>query len=375
MSTSSRTHSRTRPFLAFVAAAVVVALVLLAGGTYATANDWAATVDGQEISERQFLRELRQLRSNRSFVELASQSLPLLGAHEGAVPAQLSAGWLTQRIRQAVVDAELERRGIEVTDEQLAEARNVTAQQFGGDPATFEAFDEWFRERLVRRTGRFLALIDDIAGETTEAELREEYEADPAAFTEACASHVLLQSREAAREVRNRIAEGASFEDVARERSQDPQSAQQGGDLGCNRRGTFRLPALEEALFSLPVGEVSQPVETQAGFHVLRVRSRERLSFEEARPEIEQQLQSQGQQEFTTFLRDALERLDVEVNPKYGSFEVGPRGPQVVAPSAPSPPDGVPTGEGGDTGGAPAPGPGQGPQPADPEQAPAPTSP
>ena len=73
--------------------------------------------------------------------------------------------------------------------------------------------------------------------------------------------------------LRAEIAGGAKFEDVARRESSDSMSAVQGGDLGSNPRGSF-VPAFDSAVFSLPIGQVSPPVATPFGLHLIRVDSR-----------------------------------------------------------------------------------------------------
>ncbi len=78
---------------------------------------------------------------------------------------------------------------------------------------------------------------------------------------------------EAAREVRAEILGGADFAEVAADRSQDPGSAPQGGDLGTVRPGDM-VPAFEEAVWSAPVGRVAEPVLTQFGYHLIRVDER-----------------------------------------------------------------------------------------------------
>lgn len=107
------------------------------------------------------------------------------------------------------------------------------------------------------------------------ADYREGYEAEEARQ----AAHILIatgsdrsaQEAEAqARELAREMAQGASFAELAREHSDDPGSASQGGDLGVVERGVM-VPAFEEALFSLEEGQVSQPVETEFGYHLIKV--------------------------------------------------------------------------------------------------------
>ncbi|RFF29343.1 hypothetical protein DZC52_13660 [Wenzhouxiangella sediminis] len=151
------------------------------------------------------------------------------------------------------------------------------------------------------------ALIEE--AELSEEELRQRYESARQRYLtpEARrASHILITSEGAgdaesaealATELRERIAEGESFQELAAEYSDDPVSAEQGGDLGWIEPEDMVAP-FEEALYDLAAaGDVSDPVETQFGWHIIRldeIRPPQGMSFEEARPEIlEEHLQRQ----------------------------------------------------------------------------------
>lgn len=81
------------------------------------------------------------------------------------------------------------------------------------------------------------------------------------------ASHILVQTEEEAKKLYEEIKEGKSFADVAAEVSMCPSGAN-GGDLGFFGHGMMVKP-FEDAAFKLEVGEVSQPVETQFGWHLI----------------------------------------------------------------------------------------------------------
>lgn len=78
---------------------------------------------------------------------------------------------------------------------------------------------------------------------------------------------------ERARAVRTELVGGAPFAEVARRESADPGSQEQGGDLGTFGRGQM-VPAFEEAAFSLPIGEISEPIRTPFGYHLIQVQER-----------------------------------------------------------------------------------------------------
>lgn len=87
--------------------------------------------------------------------------------------------------------------------------------------------------------------------------------------TEVRASHILVATEEEANNLRNEIINGKNFADVAAEYSKCPSGAN-GGDLGYFGRGMMVKP-FEDAAFELEVGELSQPVQTQFGWHLIEV--------------------------------------------------------------------------------------------------------
>lgn len=92
---------------------------------------------------------------------------------------------------------------------------------------------------------------------------------DTSTAFEVRASHLLVGSEAEAEQCRNEILEGKSFAEVAKRVSKCP-SGSQGGDLGYFTRGRM-VPQFDKVAFELPVGELSTPVQTQFGWHILTV--------------------------------------------------------------------------------------------------------
>lgn len=82
------------------------------------------------------------------------------------------------------------------------------------------------------------------------------------------ASHILVQTLTEAEAIHNKIVAGGSFADLAKDHSSCP-SRSQGGDLGFFQRGHMVKP-FEDAAFNLEVGQLSLPVQTQFGFHLIQ---------------------------------------------------------------------------------------------------------
>lgn len=83
------------------------------------------------------------------------------------------------------------------------------------------------------------------------------------------ASHILVDTKQEADDLKSRIEKGESFADLAKQYSKCP-SGRSGGDLGYFERGQM-VPEFDQAAFSLPVGQVSEPVQTQFGWHLIEV--------------------------------------------------------------------------------------------------------
>ena len=154
-------------------------------------------------------------------------------------------------------------------------------------------------------------LLDDPQIEVTDDDVQATYDRereDYAPQERRRASHILIglnderdeaEALDEARAVREELVAGAPFEDLARERSDDPGSAASGGDLGFAGKGVF-VPEFEQALWALEPGEISEPVATQFGVHVIRLEEVEMPtypSFEDRRGEIETKLRRSRAQE------------------------------------------------------------------------------
>ncbi|GBF22627.1 peptidyl-prolyl cis-trans isomerase C [Candidatus Gastranaerophilus sp. (ex Termes propinquus)] len=98
------------------------------------------------------------------------------------------------------------------------------------------------------------------------------------------ASHILVDSKEKADELKARAAAGESFDDLAKEFSKCP-SKERGGDLGYFGKGQM-VPEFEQAAFATGVGEVSEPVQTQFGWHLIKVADK-KVQVAEAAAEAE----------------------------------------------------------------------------------------
>lgn len=110
---------------------------------------------------------------------------------------------------------------------------------------------------------------------------------------------------------------GADFAEVARTESEDPESAAQGGDIGFVVRG-MAPPVFENAAFSMPVGDISQPIETEFGYHIIRVqekRANEAPDFERFKDQLAQFLMNFGAtRDVDTYVKNLKTKAVIERN-------------------------------------------------------------
>lgn len=111
----------------------------------------------------------------------------------------------------------------------------------------------------------------------------------PEVAEQAHARHILVETEEEAQEVITRLQAGEDFADLAEELSKDTGSSMSGGDLGFVPQGRFVAP-IDEAVFTLPVGQISDPIESEFGWHVIEVLEREERELSPADYQLSQRL-------------------------------------------------------------------------------------
>jgi len=122
-------------------------------------------------------------------------------------------------------------------------------------------------------------------------------------------------------EIRKKALAGEDFAALAKTESDDVQTGAKGGDLGTFKHGQM-VPEFEQAAFSLAVGQVSEPVKSKFGYHLIKVEQHETKTFQEVRPELEKKMGPE-------LARNALENLQKQVAVTYDDSFFGPPGPQL----------------------------------------------
>jgi len=127
-----------------------------------------------------------------------------------------------------------------------------------------------------------------------------------------------------AQEIHKKLVAGEDFASLAKTESDDARSAANGGDLGSFKRDQM-VPAFAQAAFGLAVGQLSEPVKTQFGYHLIKVEQHDVKSFEDVKPELEKRMRPE-------LARSAVENLQKQTPVVMDEAFFGPP----AAPAAPA---------------------------------------
>lgn len=224
----------------------------------------------------------------------------------------------TRDIRYILINMDDQLTSMEVTDEEIADYYENNQAMFMKPEQVSLRYLELDKEDI----------FDEVT--VTEDQIRQRYEEEQLEFqsqVERRASHILLEAFDddeyaealaQAQDLKSRLDNGESFEALAAEFSDDLGSAEDGGDVGYTSGQTF-VEEFEEALRNLEVGEVSEPVRTEFGIHLIKLTEQsesEVASFEESRDRIERDLKTARVDELF------LERSEELGNLAFESFDL-----------------------------------------------------
>ena len=182
--------------------------------------------------------------------------------------------------------------------------------------AAYEQRLSYWRRRALRDT----FFDKSVKGDVSDGVAKAFYEDQVKAMKpeeEVQARHILVDSEDKAKEIAEKLAKGGDFAALAKENSKDPGSKDDGGMLGFFGRGQM-VPQFEEAAYRLKKGEISPPIKSQFGFHLIKLedrRDKKLPTFDDVKERIMNSMIQKKAQEVATALRTKakIEYVDPEV--------------------------------------------------------------
>lgn len=221
-----------------------------------------------------------------------------------------------------IIELESKKENIKVTKDEIDEQKNKMVESMGGQDA-YESALQFYgvsEDDLMDDIEKnlYLKKLLEPRIPITEEEMKEYFEENKDSFgqeEEVKARHILVESEETALEVKKKLDEGEDFGELAKEYSTDTSNSQQGGDLGFFGKGKM-VKEFEDAAFSLEIGEISEPVKTEFGYHIIKVEDRkeaEEADFEKSKDEIKDMIfQERFQEAYDTWLQEKLEEYEIQ---------------------------------------------------------------
>jgi len=205
---------------------------------------------------------------------------------------------------------------VEGTLNEFLEANNITEE-------TLRHFA--FQQVIIPTIREKLAEASD---PVDEADIQAAYSELLPNLTTVCTRHILVATEDEATAVLGRLDGGEDFGDLAAELSTDTGSGANGGDVGCMTEAemtqTFVAPYTEAAL-TAPIGEVTDPVQSDFGYHVMIVDSRDSQPLDEIRVDLEAALiNQQGAGLFDEWVAQRLGAAEIVVTERYGTWQTEP---------------------------------------------------
>jgi peptidyl-prolyl cis-trans isomerase C len=284
-----------------------------------------ARVNGEDVTRAEFEQLIKNMEMSQG------REVPAERRNE------IFRGALDQLVTYTVLAQEIKARRIAVADAEVDTFVQSVRQRFPNEDAFKKALGErGMTEQKLRDDARMNMSINQLMEAeaaaiqpATEAESRDFYQKNPKEFEQpeaVRASHILIaadqndetaktKARAEAEAVLKKARSGADFAQLAKQHSSDG-SAQQGGDLDFFERGRM-VPAFDEAAFALQTGQISGVVETQFGYHIIKVTDRRAGSvvpFEQVDQQIRQFLTEKNKKTHVdSFVEGLKKKARIEV--------------------------------------------------------------
>jgi foldase protein PrsA len=296
----------------FVVIACIMSLII--SGCRKKEEGIVAKVNGEVITKEEFEEEfevIKKVRQKQFGEDILSQEI----GHNQTYEDVLKEDMLWSLILEKLIAEELDKMDIKVTDEEINQAiKNYYTNELElTDEKQYKEYLEknGFTEETVKRgLKRQLVYVkhkEDFLNKTdlSEDEMKKYFEANKDSLIKVRISHILVQTKEEGKKILEKLKKGGEFHSLAATKSMDSKSAIQGGDLGYYTRGKMvkEFKELENVAFTLGVGEISELVQTELGYHIVLVEDR-KDSYEDLREDIIEILKNEKYIKKISELRD-----------------------------------------------------------------------
>ncbi|NNN20087.1 MAG: hypothetical protein HKL84_09605 [Acidimicrobiaceae bacterium] len=303
----------------------------------------AATVNGKAISSSELLNEVNSITSNQGFVKQLESSQQVFGQGIGNSTYDMTFvdEVLNRRISMDLIDQEAKKLGVHLTSQDIALGRVDAEQSFGG-ASVFSQFPQQYQAQLIKDS----ATLDVVEARLVHANislsaLQSYFNANPAQFENICSSQILVSTQAQANSIYQQLQNHANFAALAKADSGDPNTAPNGGAVGCGTYADYASTLgsqYAQVVMNLGSNTIAPPAHLPTGWSIIEVTSRTVLPFDQLTPQIRAAiLGSKGQTAITNLLSKDSKAASISVNSRYGLITSTSNG-SGVSPLPSSPP-------------------------------------
>jgi foldase protein PrsA len=229
---------------------------------------------------------------------------------------------LSYLINNKIVEIAAEKENVKISDEDVDAEMKEFVEANGGEESLNYALEQsgLTKKDIETEIVNYLKIVKLLESEVdiTEEEMKTHFEENKDSYNEpeqVKASHILVENEETANKVKEKLEAGEDFAELAKEYSTDSSNAENGGKLGYFSKGTM-VEGFENIAFSMNVGEISDPVKTDYGYHLIHVTDKKEAkeaNFEDHQAEIKQTLFEQEiSTEYSSWITEQREKLEIE---------------------------------------------------------------
>jgi foldase protein PrsA len=294
--------------VALLAALVVPTLLLAACGEQKVPSGAIASVGDGVVTQEQFDQIWKQAQAQYE----SQEGAPAFPSPDSSQYNQLKASIVNYLVQNEVIKTKADEMGVKVTDKQLQDRMAQIVKQVGGQKKLVKLLKQQAVTQDQLEAQLKAQMLQDAVQQKVYANIKVTSEQIQKYFNDSAnksqfnveesvdARHILVKTKAEAEKVRKLLVadnSDANWKKVAKEYSTDPGSKNNGGSLGNFPKDRMVKP-FSNAAFSLKVNEISQPVKTQYGYHIIEVTKKtpaSKQTLEQAKSTIEQQLKYQKQ--------------------------------------------------------------------------------
>lgn len=281
-------------------------------------NTVVAKINGEEIKKEEFMKifEVFKVQYEQQFGT---------DVWERETEGKKFIDVVREKLLNMIVDEKLqvkkaEELGITVTDDEVNAEIEKSRKYFD----TEEEFNEFLKGQSMdleyfKQSMKKELMINKLTDKLTEKvavsdeDVKAYYDANQGEFISVKASHILLDSKEEAEKILQRVKAGENFNELANQNSKDPSAKQNSGELGYFKHGDMVEP-FENAAFAMNPGEISDIVQTDFGFHIIKVEDKKLEKFEDVKEQIKSSLLSDKKNsEYQKVLEEMRKNVKIEL--------------------------------------------------------------